>query len=437
MDIAIIGAGSHFTLHLLRALYQAAPPDRSYHLRFMDIRSEPLDALGDLIPRLNRVTGRSVRYSCHRDQASALDSADHVLVSFAVDFPASFLRTCWVMRNHGISFVEGETATPGALVATLRHLPPLVDIAREIQRHTDGAWLHIINNPMPRLVQGVIRATGYTRVVGHCHGTIETRQRIADLTNTPAEEIDLFVAGINHFHVVQRAVDRRDGSDLLQAIATLPASRTERWEQDDFTQSRLFQELGYVLGCGNWHNFDYVPYSNQRLFRHADYNTWERYCLAVQARRQAAIEGEVGSQLVDDSAVRVFMEGDEREQMFAIMQALSGETPSYVYLSGNMPNDGHIPELPSGSVVELPATVTSEGVALHKSATPLPAFFASWVRQQLTVHDRSVRAALDRSRQAAIEAIASDPSFRDCDCSPGQLLDEMMDANAGLVPALA
>jgi len=436
MDIAIIGAGSHFTLHLLRALYQAAPRDDSYHLRCMDIRREPLDALDHLIPRLNRVTGRSVQHSCHQDRAAALDGADHVLVSFAVDFPASFLRTCWVMHDHGIRFVEGETATPGALMATLRHLPPLVDITQEIQRSTDGAWVHIINNPMPRLIQGVMRATGYTRVVGHCHGTIETRQRIADLTDTPVEEIDLFVAGINHFHVVQRAVDLRDGTDLLQTIARLPAARAEQWERDDFTQWLLFRELGHVLGCGNWHNFDYVPYSNQRLFRHADYNTWERYCLAVQARRQVGAEGEVGSHLVDDSAVRMFIDGHEREQMFAIMQALSGEAPPYFYLSGNMPNDGHIPALPPDVIVELPATVTPDGVSLYRSDTPLPAFFASWVRHHLTIHDLSVRAALNHSRQAAIEAIASDPSFRDCDCSPGQLLDEMVDANAGLMPNL-
>ena len=37
---------------------------------------------------------------------------------------------------------------------------------------------------------------------------------------------------------------------------------------------------------------------------------------------------------------------------------------------------------------------------------------------------------------AAVEAIACDPSFRDCNCPPGQLLDEMLAANQGLVPRL-
>ncbi len=74
MDIAIIGAGSHFTLHLLRALYQAAPRDDSYHLRFMDIRREPLDALDHLIPRLNRVT-RATRTEPPRWTAPTMSSS--------------------------------------------------------------------------------------------------------------------------------------------------------------------------------------------------------------------------------------------------------------------------------------------------------------------------------------------------------------------------
>jgi len=433
VEIAVIGAGSHFTLNLLRALYQTARHD-DYHLRFMDLRQEPLDALASLTGRMNTLSGRAFRFSFHRHRVPALAGADHVLAAFAVDFPASFLRTCWVMRNHGISFVEGETATPGALMATLRHLPPLIELTQDLLRHADGAWLHIINNPMPRLVYGIIQGTGYSHVVGHCHGTLHVRQRIAERTGTPEEAIDLFVAGINHFHLALRAVDRRDGRDLLQALRELPLDKVEAWKADEFTQHQLFQELGYLVGHGMWHTFDYLPYANTRLFRHRDLNTWERYCLAMQSRRQAGEE--IGSHLASDDALRCFLDTPEREQLFRVMQALSGETPPYLYLSGNMPNQGHIPELPEGAVVELPATVSTEGVRLHHCDRPLPLIFATWLRLQIAIHQLSVRAVLERGRQAAIEAIALDPAFRDCDCSPGQLLDEMLAANEGLVPAL-
>ncbi len=435
MKITVIGAGSHFTMALLRALYQSAPHD-DYHLSFMDVRAEPLARLDTLVPRLNAQTGHTFQWSIHQDRTAALDGADHVLAAFAVDFPASFLRTCWVLHNHGIQFVEGETATPGALMATLRHLPPLVTLAREIQQHTDGAWLHIINNPMPRLVRGIMQGTGYTRVVGHCHGTLEVRRYLGTLTDVSPEEIDLFVAGINHFHLVQRAVSLRDGRDLLETLKTLPSDKVAQWQAGNFTQWRMFEDLGFLVGHGIWHNFDYLPYANTRLFRHTDRNTWERACLAVQARRQAGVEAEADSGWEDERALRTFIETREHEQIFSIMQALSGETGPYRYLSGNMPNEGRLADIPDDAIVELPATVTVAGIALDHPDQLLPAFFVSWLRQQLTIHALSVQAALDGSRQAAVEAIACDPSFRDSDCSPGQLLDEMLEANRGLVPHL-
>jgi alpha-galactosidase len=435
VEIAVIGAGSHFNLALLRSLYQTATHE-DYHLRFVDARPGALEALSRLLPRMNALTGRSFRFSCHTERPGALEGADHVLACFAVDFPASFLRTCWVMRDHGIQFVEGETATPGALMATLRHLPILLGIAEEMRRRADGAWLHVINNPMPRLVRGVIVGAGYERVVGHCHGTLGVRRRIAELTGTRAEEVDLFVAGINHFHLVQRAVHTPTGRSLLAELGSLPDEVDVGWRRADFTQWRMFHELGYLVGHGIWHNFDYLPYANQRMFRHRDDNTWERACLRVLAVRAARPAGETGDELADVEALGGFLAEPEHEQVFSVMQALSGERAPYAFLSGNAPNRGHIPGLPDGAIVELPATVTPDGVRLHPSPAPLPLFFEAWLRQQLAVHELSVRAALEGSRQAAVEAIACDPAFRDCDCGPGELLDEMLAANERLVPAL-
>lgn len=436
MEIAVVGAGSHFTLHLLRSMYQGAEHD-DYHLRLMDVRTEPLNALSELIPRLNALTGRSFQFSRHHHRASALEGADHVLAAFAVDFPASFLRTCWVMRNHGIEFTEGETATPGALMSTLRHLPPLISITEDIQKRTDGAWLHIINNPMPRLVLGIMESTGYDRVAGHCHGTMEMRKHISNLTDTPARAIDLFVAGINHFHLVQRAVDRRNGRNLLKALENLPKDEVERWKREDFTQWRMYRELGYLIGHGIWHNFDYLPYANHRMFSHRNYNTWERYCLSMQSLRDLGVESEIGSKLTSRDTLKKFMDDPEGEQIFAVMQALSGEAPPYHFLSGNMPNTGHIPCLPDGAIVELPAIVTPRGIELSRAEDPLPSFFTAWLKLQITIHELSVRATLGHSRQAAIETIACDPSFRDSDCAPSRLLDEMLEVNQDLVPSLS
>ena len=133
MDITVIGAGSHFTLHLLRSIYQTAPDD-GYHIRLMDTRPEARKALRSLARRFNAVTGRDITYSVYDDQKKAIAGADHVLIAAAVDFPSAYLRTCWVMKDHGMNFVEGETATPGALLATMRHLPVVLNVTDDLLR---------------------------------------------------------------------------------------------------------------------------------------------------------------------------------------------------------------------------------------------------------------------------------------------------------------
>ncbi|OZU88277.1 hypothetical protein CIL03_11525 [Virgibacillus indicus] len=434
MDISIIGAGSQFTLPFLRSLYQNASHD-DYHIRMMDIRPEALEAMEQLTTRLNKHSGRNFRYSFYQDRVEAIKNADHVLVSYAIDFPDAMLRTFFVMKNHGINLVEGETASPGALMATLRHLPLMVDIVEDVKKHADGAWVHTTGNPMSRLVYGVIKATGYQRFVGHCHGTTLVRGFIGELTDTPAEEIDIAVAGINHFHVVQKAVDQRNGRNLLNVLKDLPEEKVKLWKEKEYTQWKLFQELGYLIGHGMWHNFDYTPYANHRMFNHTFTNSLERENLVIKELRK--VQRDEAAALDNEEAIDVFLQNEDSEQHFLVMQALSGEIEPYLYLSGNLPNNQKIPSLPEDAIVELPSMVSKDKIELINPEKPLPKFFESWLRQHVSIHELSVIATLEKSREAAIGAIAADPSFRDCDCSPGQLLDEMLEVNKGLVPELS
>ncbi len=434
MKMTVIGAGSHFTHALVRALYQA-PDNENHTLNLFDIREGPLKLTRQLIGKLNEITGRQMECNIFTDRETAVRGADHVLAAFAIDFPNALLRTFNVMKNHGMLFVEGETASPGALMATLRHLPPLMEIAEEMKKSAPGAWLHVINNPMSRLVHGLIYEAGYTRVAGHCHGTMHMKKKLGEIVEVNPDEIDFAVSGINHFHIVQRAVHTPTGRDLLAELHKLTSKQEKRWQEDDFTQWRIFKDVGYCIGHGIWHNFDYTPYANIRLMRYKWCNTWPELATVMQAQRKVQPDP-VTKWLTDDGA-RDFLAEKEHEQIYAIMSALSGQQERYFYLSGNMPNNGHIPELPEGAIVELPAWVDNEGIALIKEEKPLPKFFAQWLQLHLAIHRLSVEATVDRSRRAAIEAIALDPCFRDCNCSPAELLDDMLAANEGSVPELS
>lgn len=433
LKIAVIGAGSGFTLSLLRGIYRERLKFKKIHIALHDINEEALVSVEKFIERYSSYITGQVTCSFHSTRKEALQGSHHVLASFAIGFPDVFLNSCWVMKNHGIDFVEGETATPGSLMATLRHLPLLMEISREIQEICPEAWFHVINNPMPRLVKGLIERSRHQRVVGHCHGTMYIKEIISQVTETPFDEIDVFVAGINHFHLVQKAVHLPTGTNLLEKIQRDPVSN-QRLKRKDFTMWQMQEDLGYLFGHGIWHNYDYLPYANRRLFRHEHTNTWDRMNVMILGKRKSATG--FASDLKTDQELADFLEQPDFENIFTVMLSLSGITEKYYYLSGNMPNRGHFPQLPDGSIVEIPAWVDSQGVHLEQVKTPVPEFFAAWLRLHLSIHERTVYATLNQSREAAIESIVLDPCFRNCDCSPAQLLKELEEVNKGLIPDL-
>ena len=429
ISIAIIGAGSRFALNLVRAVYQSSYLG-NIHFKLMDVNANASNRLAELIEALNAQTNKRHSISRHEHLEEAVQSVDHVLCAFAVDFPASFLRTCWVLEDHGIDFVEGETATPGALLALMRHLDPLLDIARMAQLSNPDVWLHVINNPMPRLVMALDAALGFKRVVGHCHGTLHLREAMAGILQLPEDEIDIHVAGINHFHIVQKLRHEPTGRDLLGYVRDgLTESEARQWEKTDFTQYRMLKELGDLIGHGIWHNYDYLPYANSRMWRNDHFNTWPREAVGVLAMRNA----NAGQNMpVEDS--QTFLAETETEQIFDIILALSGETDPYYYLSGNARNEGRLSFLPDDAIVELPAWVTANGIELTSPVAEVPLYFQQWLSTQVAIHKLSVAGALG-DRKAAIDSIALDPTFRTANCSPATLLNDMLAVNEGLLPS--
>ncbi len=125
--------------------------------------------------------------------------------------------------------------------------------------------------------------------------------------------------------------------------------------------------------------------------------------------------------LLQDDALAEFMAQREDEQIFDLMLSLSGLTGDYHYLSGNCRTTADCRSLDDDAIVELPATVGHDRLELLRPVADVPKYFRIWLGIQSAIHDRSVDAALNCSRAAAIEAILLDPVFRGSDCSPQEL----------------
>ena len=80
----------------------------------------------------------------------------------------------------------------------------------------------------------------------------------------------------------------------------------------------------------------------------------------------------------------------------------------------NIPNEGHITNLPEGAVVEVPALVGGWGVqGLHVG--PLPAAVAELCLREIAVASLAVDASVGGDRHLALQALLLDPCINDLD----------------------
>jgi alpha-galactosidase len=98
---------------------------------------------------------------------------------------------------------------------------------------------------------------------------------------------------------------------------------------------------------------------------------------------------------------------------------------NHYHLAVNLPNQGHIPNLPEGAIVEVPGLVSGMGVQ-GMGVGPLPEPIAELCRREITVGRLCVDAAVHGDRKAALQCLLLDPVITDLDAAQ-QILDDYLE----------
>lgn len=455
--VVVIGAGSaSFGLGTLVTLVRS-PRLRGGTVALVDLKGDGLGLVDALARRLNREwdAGLTVVSTTRREEA--LPGADFVIVSIEVGPREGLWKRDWeIPLEFGVRQPYGENGGPGGLAHTLRQVPEMVAIAHDMERLCPEAWLINFTNPLPRLCLAVSR---YSRIrsVGLCHqleiAYLLVGMALADplgvqvppgVVNSNAHPdiwpkaglvagqvkpvVEVKAAGLNHFTWILDVRDRRTGEDLYPAfrrgMKDLPA------EFEPLTRA-LFDATGLCPVPGDSHLDEYVPWCHDPQTR-----PWEKYKLFLydwdraereRDRKWQEIEAMAAGKSPVDHLRLVHSEGS-----IEIIEGLLGADPIY-RPAVNIPNQGHIPNLPEGAIVELPAVVDGMGIhGLHVG--PLPEMVAELCRREIAVAGLAVDAAATGSRQAALQALLLDPCINDIDTAHA-ILDAYLVENADYLPA--
>ena len=206
MQITIVGGGSYqWTPELLGDLLGTASLHGA-HVVLEDVDPAPLvkmEALGP--PGSTRPWVSGCTFATTTDQRRALDGADFVIVTVSTGGFDSMAVDLDVPARFGIRQSVGDTVGPGGVNRSLRNVPVLLGMARDmaerVPRGLDAQHHQPDDVPDPGRVPGDPGAGG---------GPVPRSRQLDDgpghrTRGGPAEAVRATVAGVNHLPVVDRS----------------------------------------------------------------------------------------------------------------------------------------------------------------------------------------------------------------------------------------
>lgn len=418
--IVLIGAGSaSFGLSMLSDAVNT-PELRGSTISLVDVDAEALEAIAAVARKMNDQSGAGLSIEHTTDRTEALPGAEYVIVSIAVRRNELWKLDWQVPLKHGVKHTLGENGGPGGLFHCMRNIPIILDICRDIEHLCPDALVLNLTNPVPRICMAVDRFTDVS-ALGLCHGISGELHRLAQVMGVEPENLDAKAAGLNHFTWILDLRFKDSGEDAY------PELRRKLRDYDPAFQPlsrKLFDVFGFYPSPGDDHIGEYLAWATEYCpMRGYDFDAAEKYKTETWERIGRIVRGE--------EPVTELIGRRSGERAIDIIAGILSNS-NHLELAVNIPNDGHISNLPQDAIVEVPAVISGKGVSGF-SIGELPQAIAALCQTQVGVQELAVAAAVTGDRSVALRVLLADPVVQSMEAAES-ILDELLALEADYLP---
>ena len=407
--VAFIGAGSTvFARNLLNDLLGYEDIRDCLEFRLHDIDPQRLATSEVVAQKLVAGYGTGAQVVADTDLARVLDGADYVITMFQIGgFEPATVLDFDLPEQYGLQQTIADTIGIGGIMRGLRTVPALVEVGRAMNEQCADAVLLNYANPMAINMWGLAELCE-VEAYGLCHSVPITAEQLAGDLGLPPEELDYTVAGINHMAFFLRL--EHQGRDLYPQLKQLhsdPADAPRRSESQlpDAVRYEMLRRLGYFVTESSEHFAEYTPY----FLKRGRPDLIERFEVPVREYVRRC-----ENQIAQWDELRTRLEAGEelmelpRSNEFApqIIHSLETGTEREVYV--NVANHGLIDNLPTGCIVEVPATVDGKTVT-PKVVGKLPPHLAALISTNIAPQQLTVEAIKTGRREHVYHAAMLDP----------------------------
>ena len=449
LKIAYIGGGSRgwawgFMTDLAR------DPDLCGEVRLYDIDIEAA--------KRNKIIGEKIsshpdavsrwRYTVPTSLQEALTGVDFVVISILPGTFNEMRSDVHLPERVGVYQPVGDTVGPGGFMRAMRTIPMFMEIGEAIRDYAPDAFVMNYTNPMSLCIRTLYHAFPGIRAYGCCHEVFGTQKLLCAMLDKEygipgVKRQDLYttVTGINHFTWLTSASYK--GMDLMPlykefaekyAAGGFSEGGDDNWMNSSFSSNQmvkfdLFNKYGVIAAAGDRHLAEFMPpwYTRDP----ETVRSWKFHLTTVDWR-----EGDLARRLQrsDDlisGKEQVELKGSGEEGHLLIKAVLGlGDLVSNV----NIPNQGQIPNLPLGAIVETNALFGLDRIS-PVFAGPVPQNILPLIERHILNQENTLKAALTCDRKLGFTPFMNDPQMGHVTPEDGlKLFNDMLENQKKYLP---
>ncbi len=387
LTLTVIGGGSTYTPELVEGVIKNFEVFPVKELRLMDIDEEKLNIVGGLVKRMLESSNVPIKLLLTIDRKIALNGADFVISQIRVGGIKARIRDERIPLEFGV--IGQETTGAGGFANALRTIPVMLDIAKDIEKLSNNAWLINFTNPSGIVTEALLR---YSKVktIGLCNVPINFLYRFASILGVDIKDIYLDYVGLNHLSWVRKIYSK--GNDVTNEIL-------------EKIKGNLSQKEREIVK-----SIDMIPNGYLHYYYFKD-EVLETQKSSEKTRGEIVLE-------VEEKLLERYKDESLREKPVELSQRggahyseAAVELMKSIYLDRkdiqivNVINNGSIIDLPDNGVVEVPCIIGGNG-ATPISMGRLEPYIRGLTQtvkyyEQLTV-ESAVEGDIKKARQALL-----------------------------------
>jgi len=446
IKITMLGAGSGFTPRLLNDVLQT-PGQAGGTIALVDIDEKRLSTMARLIRKLiNKLGAKGWKVIASPDRREVMGDSDYLVSCIEVSGTACVEFDNDIPLKYGIDQCIGDTIGPGGLFKSLRTIPVFLEVLQDAEKLCPKALVLNYTNPMNMMCLAAGR-TSSMQVVGLCHSVQGTSHLLAKYAEVPYEELQWECAGINHLawftklqhkgeslypflykkfseQIRNGIKEYDDGLVHISADDNSHGSKIDvEYKERDLIRKDMCVNFGAFITESSGHLSEYLPYyrnneQGKKLLRHSYEggsrfyaSNWPRWRDEADKLRLSMIQGKTPIEWKRSwEYASWIIEACEKNRPFLI----HGNVMNNVEGAGSL-----ITNLPADGCVEVACLVDGNGLQPTRYGA-LPPQMAGVCLSNMAMFDLGAKAAIEKSKEAAIHALMLDP-YTSAVCTPAQI----------------